>query len=110
MATKRHRVARFSTLSAEATAWLGSADAEDFFAAPNAYLKRHPNACASPIQRLPGVCPWWPPLAMVWAAHLAASPIPHRGPGHARLDSDALAFLLALKGALVDSHETDLAG
>lgn len=96
MGTKRVRIARFAIVSAEAVAWLASEDADCFFEDPAAYHSRHSNTYGGPIQMLPGVRPWWRPLAEVYAAHLTATPISNRDRSWTQVDQAALDFIHTL--------------
>lgn len=65
MPTNRRRSMRRMTVSGEAAVWLATEDAKEFFGNPGAYLARKVNPYATPVQSLPGIRPWWDPLADV---------------------------------------------
>jgi hypothetical protein len=94
MPTNRRHSARRGTLSTEAVAWLATEDAATFFRDPDAYLAGYENCFQTPVQRLPGVPPWWSPLPDVWRRYLERAPLP---PGdRAPIEAAAREFLTAL--------------
>jgi len=88
MPTTRTRKARTSKLSAEAAAWVELPDAVEFFERTDHYARR---SGRHDVEHLPGVRPWWNPLAWVWLHHTTGIEIPH-----ARNYPETLEFVQAL--------------
>jgi hypothetical protein len=65
MPTKRTRTARVGRLLPEHIAWAAGQDADKLFTDPRCY-GRSGRGSYGEVDRLPGVRPWWPPLALAW--------------------------------------------